>query len=384
MSGYALRIQAVSKTFRLPGGRSFQALDALSLDLQWGEVLGLIGSNGAGKSTLLKILSRITPPSQGRVEIYGALASLLEVGTGFHPELSGRDNIFLNGALLGMSKNEIRRQFDAIVAFAGTEAFLNVPVKRYSSGMFVRLAFAVAAHLRADILLIDEVLAVGDAAFQKKCLAKMDDLCQDEGRSIIFVSHNLSAVQSLCPQAAVLDQGRLRFRGNCSAAIRHYLDQQAAAAPVASLAERKDREGTGPWRWQAAQVLGSGGESFWRRGETGRLTLSLRGTAPGQPRAWRSEAVLFNHRGNYLSTFSHQGELGAQQEELALELSLENLPLMGGLFFFNLHFYVQGERQDFVGRAVYVEVIDDRNEAPKMAAQKKNPGVYLNSRWRSS
>ncbi|MCB9352660.1 MAG: ABC transporter ATP-binding protein [Lewinellaceae bacterium] len=188
---------------------SFWALDDISFEVPHGQVLGIIGRNGAGKSTLLKILSRITPPTKGRVELNGRVASLLEVGTGFHPELSGRENIFLNGAILGMSRAEIRRKFDEIVDFSGVERFLDTPVKHYSSGMYVRLAFAVAAHLEAEILLIDEVLAVGDVEFQRKCLGKMGELAEG-GRTVLMVSHNLGFISQLCRNAAFLDQGVLK------------------------------------------------------------------------------------------------------------------------------------------------------------------------------
>jgi lipopolysaccharide transport system ATP-binding protein len=187
----------------------FWALRDVSFAVQPGEVVGIIGRNGAGKSTLLKILSRITEPTAGTVKLRGRVASLLEVGTGFHPELSGRENIFLNGAILGMSRVEIRRKFDEIVAFAEVERFLDTPVKRYSSGMYVRLAFAVAAHLEPEILIVDEVLAVGDIAFQKKCLGKMQDVARGQGRTVLFVSHNLSAVQTLCSRVVRLQDGRV-------------------------------------------------------------------------------------------------------------------------------------------------------------------------------
>jgi lipopolysaccharide transport system ATP-binding protein len=186
----------------------FWALKDVSFDVQEGEVLGIIGRNGAGKSTLLKILSRITEPTAGRVTLRGRVASLLEVGTGFHPELTGRENIFLNGAILGMTRAEIRKKFDEIVAFAEVERFLDTPVKHYSSGMYVRLAFAVAAHLEPEILVVDEVLAVGDAQFQKKCLGKMQDVSSKEGRTVLFVSHNMVAVRSLCSRAILLRTGQ--------------------------------------------------------------------------------------------------------------------------------------------------------------------------------
>jgi len=188
--------------------RDFWALRHLSFDIKAGERVGIVGRNGAGKSTLLKMLSRITEPTEGRISLSGRVGSLLEVGTGFHPELTGRENVYLNGSVLGMSHNEIRRKFDEIVAFAEIEQFLDMPVKRYSSGMYVRLAFAVAAHLEPDVLILDEVLAVGDAQFQKKCLGKMEDFA-GHGRTILFVSHNMSAVQQLCNRVLWLDKGRL-------------------------------------------------------------------------------------------------------------------------------------------------------------------------------
>jgi lipopolysaccharide transport system ATP-binding protein len=209
------------------------ALDDISFELRRGEVLGLIGANGAGKSTLLKLLSRITEPTGGRILIQGRVGSLLEVGTGFHPELTGRENIYLNGTILGMRKAEIDRRFDEIIEFSGVSKFLDTPVKRYSSGMQVRLAFAVAAHLDPEILLVDEVLAVGDVEFQQKCLGKMRDVTR-EGRTVVFVSHNLAAVRSLCTRVLVLDQGRLVFDGDPDAAIERYVgaSREAAAAVV--------------------------------------------------------------------------------------------------------------------------------------------------------
>jgi len=202
----------------------FWALRDVSFEVQRGEVVGVIGRNGAGKSTLLKILSRITEPTSGRAYINGRVGSLLEVGTGFHPELTGRENIFLNGAILGMRRTEIARKFDEIVAFAEIEKFLDTPVKRYSSGMYVRLAFAVAAHLEPEILLVDEVLAVGDAAFQKKCLGKMGDVAK-EGRTVLFVSHNMAAVSQLCKRSVWLEAGCLQDVGTSSEIVRKYLSR---------------------------------------------------------------------------------------------------------------------------------------------------------------
>jgi len=208
----------------LPSKQWFCALHGVDLDVKQGEVLGIIGRNGAGKSTLLKIMSRITDPTEGHIKMRGRLASLLEVGTGFHAELTGRENIFLNGAILGMRKSEIVSAFDEIVAFSEVEKFLDTPVKHYSSGMYVRLAFAVAAHLNPEILVIDEVLAVGDAAFQRKCLGKMNDVSRS-GRTVVFVSHNMATVENLCQRAIVLEHGELVFSGTAKDAVQQYLQR---------------------------------------------------------------------------------------------------------------------------------------------------------------
>lgn len=210
------------KTGGASGPISFWALQDVSFEIGRGQIVGIIGHNGAGKSTLMKILSRITQPTLGRAEIYGRVGSLLEVGTGFHPELSGRENVFLNGAIIGMSKVEIRRHFDAIVDFAEVEKFIDMPVKRYSSGMYVRLAFAVAAHLEPEILLVDEVLSVGDAAFQKKCLGKIEDAARG-GRTVVFISHNMTAINSLCERVIWVDSGKIVEDGAAAETVKRYL-----------------------------------------------------------------------------------------------------------------------------------------------------------------
>jgi len=215
---------AFRKRDAAPAREPFWALKDVSFSIGHAEVVGLVGKNGAGKSTLLKILSRITEPTEGRIDLYGRVSSLLEVGIGFHPELSGRDNVYLNGAILGMSRNEIRRKFDEIVEFAEIAKFLDTPVKRYSSGMYVRLAFAVAAHLEPDILIVDEVLAVGDSAFQQKCLGKMRDI-RSEGRTVIVVSHNMSTVSSLCQKVIWLANGQVKAAGDAQDIIRKYLSE---------------------------------------------------------------------------------------------------------------------------------------------------------------
>jgi len=263
MSDIALSIQHLSKSFRIAhrrGGLSgyrtlhdelvtlprrlinrlsgngtstsetFWALKDVSFDVNRGEALGIIGSNGAGKSTLLKILNRITEPTRGGVDVYGRVGALLEVGTGFHPELTGRENIFLNGAILGMTRPEIKRKFDEIVAFTEVERFLDTPVKRYSSGMYVRLAFAVAAHLDPEILLIDEVLAVGDAEFQKKCLEKMENVSGKEGRTVIFVSHDMDAICHLCSRCVLLRQGEIVKTGPTTDVVGAYLGGEQVQA----------------------------------------------------------------------------------------------------------------------------------------------------------
>jgi lipopolysaccharide transport system ATP-binding protein len=208
----------------------FWALNNISFDIKQGERVGIIGRNGAGKSTLLKVLSRITEPTAGRITIKGRVASLLEVGTGFHPELTGRENVFLNGAILGMSRTEIRKKFDEIVAFAEVEKFLDTPVKRYSSGMYVRLAFAVAAHLEPEILIVDEVLAVGDAQFQKKCLGKMEDVSKNEGRTVLFVSHNMGTILQLCQRAILLNKGTVESMGDAPTIVERYYSSASAPA----------------------------------------------------------------------------------------------------------------------------------------------------------
>lgn len=234
------------------------ALRDINLEVNRGEVVGIIGRNGAGKSTLLKILSRVTDPTVGQAEIHGRVASLLEVGTGFSPELTGRENIYLNGSILGMKKAEIDRQFDQIVAFAEVEKFLDTPVKRYSSGMYVRLAFAVAAHLEPEILIVDEVLAVGDAAFQRKCLGKMDTIAGG-GRTLLFVSHNMAAIESLCPRTIVLQSGRVVFDGPTNEALAHY--SSSLENPAGPLRDRPDRSGSGVVRAVELRFLSETGKN---------------------------------------------------------------------------------------------------------------------------
>ena len=244
ISNKAKSILKPSQLFSSSSSEEFWALKDVSFEIKQGERVGIIGRNGAGKSTLLKVLSRIVAPTKGRITMDGRVASLLEVGTGFHPELTGRENVFLNGSILGMSKSEIQKKFDEIVAFSEVENFLDTPVKRYSSGMYVRLAFAVAAHLEPEILIVDEVLAVGDAEFQKKCIGKMKDV-SGEGRTVLFVSHNMAAIQNLCDKAIVMKKGQVEIPlGNVDNAVRQYMKSSQENSKV-DLRERKDRQGGG-------------------------------------------------------------------------------------------------------------------------------------------
>lgn len=276
-----------------PEEEDFWALKDVSFEIKQGEAVGIIGRNGAGKSTLLKILSRITEPTTGRVRLRGKVASLLEVGTGFHPELTGRENIFLNGAILGMPQAEIRRKFDEIVAFAEVERFLDTPVKRYSSGMYVRLAFAVAAHLEPEILIVDEVLAVGDASFQKKCLGKMSDVTAKEGRTVIFVSHSMPTMMRLCSRGILLDQGRWVMEGSCRDVAHHYMNE-------------------GKY---------SGAERLW----------SNRAAAPGNEVALLSAVRIRDHSGQVASSIEITKPFTVEMEFEVLSAGRVLIP--------NLHFY---------------------------------------------
>lgn len=253
------------------------ALKDVSFEVMQGEVLGIIGKNGAGKSTLLKILSQITSPSLGEIKIKGRIAALLEVGTGFHPELTGRENVFLNGAVLGMSKAEITTKFDEIVDFSGVEKYIDTPVKRFSSGMLVRLGFAVAAHLEPEILIVDEVLAVGDVEFQNKCLGKMNEVSKS-GRTIIFVSHNMQAISQLCSRAILLENGTLTYNGDVKDAVKKYLSTSInTAGPVFDLSLLDDRKGNGFARFTKLEIMNKGkSESNFVIGDDLKLLLTLK------------------------------------------------------------------------------------------------------------
>jgi lipopolysaccharide transport system ATP-binding protein len=306
-NSYGTVREAVVNTFRAPLERikrkreasdksTLWALRDISFEVQPGEVVGIIGRNGAGKSTLLKLLSRITEPTTGRAELYGRVGSLLEVGTGFHPELSGRENIYLNGAILGMNKSEIERRFDEIVAFAEMEKFLETPVKRYSSGMYMRLAFAVAAHLEPEILIIDEVLAVGDAAFQKKCLGKMSDVAK-QGRTVLFVTHNMIAVKSLCTRALLLQGGRLIMDGESSEVVAQYFDAGRASKAEMVWTDDASAPGNKIFRLQSVRLRNEQGEvsSEVERHQSFNIEIEYRNLNVGAKLG--ATVVLFNQEG---------------------------------------------------------------------------------------
>ena len=274
---------------------TFWALKDVDFDIKKGDVVGIIGRNGAGKSTLLKILSRITTPTTGRIALYGRVGSLLEVGTGFHPELTGRENIYLNGAILGMSKREITREFDAIVDFSGTEQFLDTPVKRYSSGMYIRLAFAVAAHLNPEILIVDEVLAVGDTEFQKKCLGKMKEVACG-GRTVLFVSHNMQAVAMLCNKGIMLENGKLSFHGTANDVVDYYSNSYSNSKK--SFSDSKKRPGSGEYRFTEVRT----NKNVYRGDQRKEIFFRAERTLPGNHQVYLS-ALLINELGYTISQF---------------------------------------------------------------------------------
>jgi len=331
---------------------TFWALRDIRFDVTAGEVVGIIGRNGAGKSTLLKILSRITRPTTGRAVIAGHVGSLLEVGTGFHPDLTGRENLYLNGAILGMTKAAIERKFDEIVAFADIGEFLDTPVKRYSSGMRVRLGFAVAAHLEPEILIVDEVLAVGDVAFQRKCLGKMSDVA-DGGRTVLFVSHNLAAVQNLCTRVIHLADGRMVDDGEPDEVIRGYLTVAAEAARTC-LNERTDRQGNGQIRFSGVTVLDGDGNpaASVRSGDPVQLHCELANTAGRDLRDITVAVGVESQLGTRVMFFSN--ELAGKPFEVlgaeggAVRIRLERLPLIEGRYMLTLFCSANGKMTDWI------------------------------------
>jgi lipopolysaccharide transport system ATP-binding protein len=337
------------------------ALRNVNLEINHGEVVGIIGRNGAGKTTFLKILSRITEPSEGYADLFGRVGSLLEVGTGFHPELTGRENIYLNGAMLGMGKLEIRSKFDEIVEFAQIPEFLDTPVKHYSSGMYVRLAFAVAAHLDPEILLIDEVLAVGDAAFQKKCLGKMGDVAQ-EGRTVLFVSHNMGLIQSICQRGVLLEDGQVRADGPVAETINAYL-QSISNAELQELSGRTDRKGLGQTRLQAVEILSDQGSITDTIPSGTRVTFTMRldRLVPGI----NCNISLYDHLGLPVAVFKskmrgpedseRRGPAGGSGEVVC---EIEELFLLPGRYRMDVAIIGENRIQDFVEAAATFDVVE--------------------------
>jgi lipopolysaccharide transport system ATP-binding protein len=364
----------------------FWALRDVSFQVGEGDVVGIIGRNGAGKTTLLKILSRITRPSAGRAELRGRVGSLLEVGTGFHLELTGRENVYLNGAILGMSRAEVRRKFNEIVAFSEVERFLDTPVKRYSSGMAVRLAFAVAAHLEPEILIVDEVLAVGDAAFQRKCLGKMESVGR-EGRTVLFVSHNMAAVSHLCDWAIQLDAGRLVRSGETDDVVRAYL-QEASGEARLSVANRTDRKGSGQLRIRAVTLRGEDGEELGALHLGRPAAIELEYDSPAD-RPLRNVAVslaLDSILGQRVTTL--QNEAAGQSFETlpprgVIACELPRVPILPGAYELTFYVTVNGVQADWLINAGTVEVTEGDYFGTGKVPRSQDGLVVFDQRWRA-
>ena len=338
------------------------ALKDISFQVQAGEAIGIIGRNGAGKSTLLKVLSRITEPTEGRAYVQGRVASLLEVGTGFHPELSGRENIYLNGAILGMRRAEIAQKFDEIVAFAEIEKFLDTPVKRYSSGMYVRLAFAVAAHLEPEVLVVDEVLAVGDLAFQKKCLGKMEDVTKG-GRTVLFVSHNMNAVQRLCTSSIMLDQGRLVAQGPTSEVITRYLSSSAGAITPASWIDltQMGRRGTGRAHFTSIWYGSDNASLEFQPYSSGPLEVALTIESDAARAVGSIAVTIYDEYGTKLvnlDTITLGQEMPLQAGHNLIRFRINKLHLNPGIYVLGLWVAdPPAEIYDFTESAIRIEVV---------------------------
>lgn len=352
-----------------PTHEEFLSLKDVSFEIKQGDRVGIIGRNGAGKSTLLKILSRITEPTSGRIAIKGRVASLLEVGTGFHPELTGRENIYLNGAILGMGKIEIQNKFNEIVEFAGVSKFIDTPVKKYSSGMYTRLAFSVAAHLEPEILIVDEVLAVGDVQFQKKCLGKMQSISKDEGRTVLFVSHNMDAIQRLCSQCLMLDKGRLIANDVTSNVIANYLSNSSLKASPNNWIDlsQTHRTGTGGARFLEFQYTSLNEDIYFHPYPDGPLEFLLN-IESDQPRSAGSLAVtIYNNLGTKLvnaDTVSLGQSISLDRGQNIFKIRIEKLHLNPG--FYVVGFWLADTRGntalDFIEATFDIEVVDVASE----------------------
>ncbi len=340
---------------------SFWALNDVSFHVQHGEVLGIIGHNGAGKSTLLKILSRITEPTQGKVDMYGRVSSLLEVGTGFHSELTGRENIFLNAAMLGMRRAEVQNKFDEIVDFSGVDSFIDTPVKRYSSGMYVRLAFAVAAHLEPEILIVDEVLAVGDAGFQQKCLGKMEEVSRS-GRTVLIVSHNMTVIENLCHRVILLEKGAIAKEGDAREVVQGYADSLATLAGI-PIQDRTDRVGAGEIIVTHIEVLDEERRPLGAA-ITGRDTIFrmyYRCSTNREFRHCRASLSVNGRKGHDLFVLSNDivdpTPLTLRGEGY-VEFIVPELPLSGGSYFFQSYIESSAVVQDWIKNVAPLTVLD--------------------------
>ncbi|WP_047547856.1 ABC transporter ATP-binding protein [Psychroserpens sp. Hel_I_66] len=352
-----LRVGSVNDRSTKADSQYVWALKDINFEVQRGEVLGIIGKNGAGKSTLLKILSRVTIPTTGEIKTRGRIASLLEVGTGFHPELTGRENIYLNGAILGMSKAEIKSKEEEIIAFSGCERYVDTPTKRYSSGMRVRLAFAVAAFLEPDILVIDEVLAVGDAEFQKKAIGKMQDISSGDGRTVLFVSHNMAAVKSLCTRAIVLEHGTSVFEGDTDAAISYYLNTSEGDIKIADI---KNRKGDGAVRVKDAFVYSSERGKAAQTGQPFNLEFLLENKALINSDAIRFDLRIDDYIGQRIvwmsnSVLERKISTGSVNKII---FNLDKLNLNKGKYYVTIHVLVNNILADWIQNAFSFEVFE--------------------------
>ena len=377
----SLQTHPFGKSVPTPAHEEFWALKDVSFEIKQGERVGIIGRNGAGKSTILKILSRITEPTTGEILIKGRVASLLEVGTGFHPELTGRENIYLNGAILGMSKVEIKKKFDEIVAFAEVEKFLETPVKRYSSGMYVRLAFAVAAHLEPEILIVDEVLAVGDAAFQKKCLGKMDDVAK-QGRTVLFVSHNMGVVQTLCRRGILLWQGTVFADATAAEAVSTYLTILEEISSQ-NLLERTERRGKGQVR--LAQIEVTTGESYMSTTlATGRPACFLFRTTAILP-GMSCSFTIYDQLGQPVTYFDSavhsQEDLTHPEIGAKFLCEINELLLIPGRYRINAAIMCDGELQDHLEAAAVFDVEPGQLRGRPVSRVTGYGNVLIQHRW---
>lgn len=350
----------IQSEIRNPTLETIWALKDVSFEVKPGEVVGIIGKNGAGKSTLLKILSKITEPTEGRIELRGRVGSLLEIGTGFHPELTGHENIYLYGAILGMDRWEVARKFDEIVAFSELEKFIDTPVKRYSSGMYMRLAFAVAAHLEPEIFLVDEVLAVGDSAFQKKCLGKMGDVSND-GRTVMFVSHQLAAVQHLCPRAILLSSGKAVADANTDKIIHQYMNSLNDCS-IDSLSRREDRNGNGDVRFVSIELQNEKREKVntFFSGDYAILKLNYKNRTHRDLKNFHFALGIDDRMGARLFVLS--SEIVGQNfpvlnsDNGSIEVHIPRLPLMPGTYGFTIYSTLNGVVSDWIKNAGFFEV----------------------------